>query len=182
MRRVLDYKLTLGEAVLLILDEIVSGAVKVFYPHPYYHQFCAHAHRRSLYPALRRLERKHLVGLKLRGGREEWCLTDAGERLARRIALKLSYAKKQWRWDGKWRMAIFDVPERIRGRRDSLRRELASLGFHQLQKSAWVTPYPLPMEFFELVEEFGLGTHFRVVTATEIRDDRDLRSLFFPPA
>lgn len=182
MRRVLSYKLTLAEAALLILDQIVTGTASVFYPHPYYHQFCAHAHPRSLYPTLRRLERKHLVGAKQRDGREEWYLTDEGERLAERLKLKLTYVQKQQHWDGKWRLAIFDVPERIRARRDALRRELINLGFHQLQKSVWVTLYLLPDEFFELINEFGLGTHFRVVLATEIRNDRDLRSLFFPRA
>lgn len=179
MRRVITYQLTLGETALAVLDAVTTATLATFYPHPYYHQFCVHAHRRSFYNALKRLERKHLVGAKQKDGREEWYLTDEGERLARRLKLKLEYARQR-RWDGKWRLVAFDVPERIRGRRDFLRKELHALGCHQLQKSVWVTPHPLPGEFFEITAELGLGRHFRVVTAETISEDHDLRSIFFP--
>lgn len=181
MRRTIAYQLTLGEAALAILKEVGSAVLASFYPHPYYHTFCSHAHRRSLYHALRRLERKHLVGVKRRSGRDEWMLTPEGEKLVRRITLKLEYAA-QGHWDGKWRVVIFDVPERVRGRRDFLRRELSAFGFHQLQKSVWVTPYPLPDGFSELVGELALGKHFRILTVERIEADRDLRSIFFPTA
>ncbi len=179
MRRLISYQPSLAETALLILDEVATAAISAFYPHPYYHAFCSHSHRRSLYPALHRLERRHLVGARRRGRREEWSLTEEGERLALRLKLKLAFAKHK-RWDGKWRLAIFDVPERIRDRRNFLRRELHGLGFHQLQKSVWVTPYPLPDELSEITSELGLGQHFRIVTAETIQPDRDLRSLFFP--
>ncbi len=181
MRRIVTYKLTLGEAALAILRELGSGALASFFPHPYYHQFCEHTHRRSLYNALRRLERKHLVGMKRRGGKEEWMLTAEGEELVRGIHLKLRH-KAQARWDGKWRVVIFDVPERVRGRRDFLRRELSELGFRQLQKSVWVTPYSLPDGFFEIFSELALGQQFRLITADAISNDRDLRRVFFPAA
>ena len=181
MRRITTYRLTLGEAAIAILGELVSATAEVFYPHPYYHQFCAHAQRHSFQRALKRLERKHLVGTRVKGGREEWYLTDSGGELARRLRLRLVGAHQK-RWDGKWRLVIFDIPERIRGRRDFLRRELNSFGFHQLQKSVWVIPHPLPDGFSELTSELALGKHFRVVTADHIRDDDDLRNVFFPPA
>lgn len=179
MRRIISYRLTLGEAAIAILDELTTATAEVFYPHPYYHQFCTHARPRSFYRALKRLERKHLVGTRMRGGREQWHLTDSGEELARRLRLRFAFTHEK-RWDEKWRLVIFDVPERVRGRRDFFRKELESLGFHQLQKSVWVTPYPLPDEFFELVSELALGKHFRAITAHHIQDDDDLRKVFFP--
>lgn len=179
MRRIVSYQPTIGETILLILDEIATAAVATFYPHPYYHKFCAHVHRRSLYTALRRLERRYLVGARRGGGREEWRLTPAGEKLARALRWKLQHTRHQ-RWDGKWRLVIFDVPERIRDRRNFLRRELVALGLHQLQKSAWVTPYPLLGEFSDIVHELGLDKHFRIVTAESIDGDRDLRAHFSP--
>lgn len=179
MRRFITYKLSLGETALAILDELATATLKTFYPHPYYHQFCAHVHRRSFYNALKRLERKHLVGVKQRGGSEGWQLTDEGEKAARRLKMKLVQARAR-RWDQKWRLIIFDVPERIRGRRDFLRRELQSLGLHQLQKSVWAAPHPLPEEFFAIMGELDLGKHLRVVTAERIEDDGDLKDIFFP--
>lgn len=182
MRRIVTYRPTIGETALLVLDEVASAAIGSFYPHPYYHSFCAHTRQRSLRIALKRLERKHLVGTKGRHGEgEEWYLTESGERLVRRLKLKLEQARQK-RWDGKWRMAIFDIPEQVRGRRDFLRKELSNLGFHPLQKSVWVSPYPLSDLFFAVTAELGLGKHLRLVTAERIHDDGDLRLLFFPAA
>ena len=179
MRRFITYKLSLGETALIILDELATATLKTFYPHPYYHQFCTHAHRRSFYNALKRLERKHLVGVKLRGAAEGWHLTDEGGKAAGRRRMKLAQARAR-RWDRKWRLIIFDIPERIRRRRDFLRRELQSLGLHQLQKSVWVAPYSFPEEFFVIMGELDLGKHFRIVTAERIEDDCDLKDIFFP--
>ena len=179
MRRIVTYRPSLGETALVILSEFATATLGAFYPHPYYHTFCAHARRKSFYNALKRLERKHLVGIKRRGGREEWHLTAEGEKFARRLKARLAWVGRQ-RWDGKWRLVMFDVPERIRERRNFLRKELFTLGFHQFQKSVWITPYPLPDDFMEIIAELGLGKYFRIVVADAVQDDRDLKALFFP--
>lgn len=179
MRRITTYQPTIGETALVILDEVVTAVVGTFFPHPYYHAFCSHTKPRSLEVALERLERRHLVGARRKGGREEWYLTDEGENLARRLKIKLAFSKQKV-WDGKWRLIIFDVPEDIRDRRDFLRRELSGFGLHQLQRSVWVTPHELPESFFEIMDELEIGEHLRLVTAEAIRGDHDLRSLFFP--
>jgi len=44
-------------------------------------------------------------------------------------------------WDGKWRVFIFDIPEEIRSRRDSLREKLKSLGLYNIQRSVFVYPF-----------------------------------------
>jgi CRISPR-associated endonuclease Cas2 len=56
--------------------------------------------------------------------------------------LKINEQKK---WDGKWRLVIFDIPEIRKNGRHALRRKLKELGFYQCQKSAWV--HPLECEF-----------------------------------
>lgn len=49
-------------------------------------------------------------------------------------------------WDGRWRLALFDVPE-IRGNdRTKLRQYLRSRGFGFLQQSVWITPDPVKEE------------------------------------
>jgi DNA-binding transcriptional regulator PaaX len=51
---------------------------------------------------------------------------------------KLNKGKK---WDGKWRVLIFDIPESRRFDRDNVRYALVSIGFMKLQNSVWVYPY-----------------------------------------
>jgi DNA-binding transcriptional regulator PaaX len=45
------------------------------------------------------------------------------------------------KWDGKWRIVIFDIPEKYRTTRDSLRTQLSQIGFVKIQNSVWVYPY-----------------------------------------
>lgn len=64
----------------------------------------------------------------------------------------------QQKWDGFWRIVIFDVPESKRYQRDQLRQYLDDLGFGQLQRSVYITPYDFDqdlMEFFKLKGLWG---------------------------
>jgi CRISPR-associated endonuclease Cas2 len=45
------------------------------------------------------------------------------------------------KWDKKWRVIIFDIPETKRFDRDNIRQSLISIGFLRLQNSVWVYPY-----------------------------------------
>ena len=44
------------------------------------------------------------------------------------------------RWDGRWRLVLFDVPRTCNSKRDKFRRYLQSRGFGYLQNSVWITP------------------------------------------
>jgi phenylacetic acid degradation operon negative regulatory protein len=50
------------------------------------------------------------------------------------------------RWDGQWRLVLFDVPVQQNAQRARLRRYLRGKGFGYLQNSVWITPDPLHEE------------------------------------
>jgi phenylacetic acid degradation operon negative regulatory protein len=54
----------------------------------------------------------------------------------------------QWarKWDGRWRLVLFDVPMARNTYRDKLRRYLRDKGFGCLQGSVWITPDSLEAE------------------------------------
>src|SRR5208282_134723 len=54
----------------------------------------------------------------------------------------------QWarKWDGRWRLVLFDVPTTRNTYRDRLRRYLRDKGFGCLQNSVWITPDSLKEE------------------------------------
>lgn len=63
------------------------------------------------------------------------------------------------RWDGYWRLVIFDIPEKRKVLRDVLRRKLVSLGLGRWQKSVYITPFNLEEEinqFLKTQKLFGL--------------------------
>jgi phenylacetic acid degradation operon negative regulatory protein len=50
------------------------------------------------------------------------------------------------RWDGRWRLVLFDVPESRSVARNKLRHYLQNRGFGYLQNSVWITPDPVKEE------------------------------------
>ena len=71
-------------------------------------------------------------------------LTEAGRLLALGGCDPVTRWKR--RWDGRWRMILFDVPQAKASVRARLRRSLAERGFGYLQKSVWITPDSLTGE------------------------------------
>jgi len=49
--------------------------------------------------------------------------------------------KKALTNDGKFRILVFDIPEKYRYKRDIFRRHIKLLGFQQHQQSVWVSQY-----------------------------------------
>ncbi len=62
--------------------------------------------------------------------------------------------EKHWKmkWNGIWYMLIFDVPEKDRPYRDTLRRFLKHLRMGCLQKSVWITPCDIRPDYADLEE------------------------------
>ena len=85
---------------------------------------------------------------------------------------------KNMKWDGKWRMIVFDVPEKKRRHRDELRSMLKAIGFKEFQKSVWVYPHRVPNFLKELLFEENIKHYTRLITTIGIEYDKDLRRMF----
>lgn len=68
-------------------------------------------------------------------------LTPKGIKRANCLVLDNINIERPQKWDQKWRVVIFDVPEKIRLKRNFLRNKLLELGFCQIQKSVYVFPF-----------------------------------------
>ena len=58
-------------------------------------------------------------------------------------------------------LVIFDIPENQKFKRDWLRSHLKLFGYVMLQQSAWIGPSPLPRDFMECLDEYGLRTFIK---------------------
>ena len=177
MRKKIIYEPTLSDTALLILEMLSKTFIESFWPHPYFHTFCKHDQKQAFRNALNRLEKRGLILGERRKGKVMYWLSDEGERLARRLKFKLEFAKSR-RWDGKWRVLIFDIPEKMREKRDFLRKELVDFGFYPLQKSVWLYPYDLPKDFFDIWDDFSFGNQLVLVESAKIKDDGEIRAFF----
>ncbi|MEK7562168.1 MAG: CRISPR-associated endonuclease Cas2 [Patescibacteria group bacterium] len=99
-------------------------------------------------------------------------LTEKGKKVVKEILFAGMNIEKQKIWDKKWRIVIFDIPERKRRHmRDAMRQKLQTIGFYQLQKSVWVHPYPCEKEIQLLCEVFEINPFVNIITAEKIYND-----------
>lgn len=64
--------------------------------------------------------------------------------------------EKPKKWDRKWYIVVFDIPEHKRQIRNVLRNKLKALGFGMLQASVWISPYPYLGDVEEIVKSYNL--------------------------
>ncbi|MBI2097810.1 MAG: hypothetical protein HYT46_02685 [Candidatus Vogelbacteria bacterium] len=105
-------------------------------------------------------------------------LTEKGKEELQRYELGVQKIVKPRRWDGKYRLIIFDIKEWKRGVRDELRHWLKRLGFLPLQRSVWVYPYECRKVIVLLKSHFKIGREVLYITADEIENDHWLRREF----
>ena len=106
--------------------------------------------------SLRRLHEQKLVEIEDDGKAQTVMLTKQGKRRILKYALDELTIPKPKRWDGRWRMIIYDVDERKKKLRDIFRDSLKSLGFYKLQGSTWIYPYPCEDQVTFLREYYGV--------------------------
>ncbi|MDO8624020.1 MAG: hypothetical protein Q7R54_01565 [bacterium] len=129
--------------------------------------------------ALSRLNAAGYIEIEIHGHKKQVRLTESGEKEIEKILLRTYQIPESAFWDGKWRVAIFDIREKRKRTRDLLRHLLGSAGFVRLQDSVWVYPYPCE-EFIQL-----LRAHLRsgnneliALTADGLTADKILREHF----
>lgn len=123
--------------------------------------------------------RKHLIAhglLKQNGKFVE--LTLKGKKLL------IEWQKRDYKlpppqkWDGKWRVLIFDIPESRRETRDKVRNTLRAIGFKKLQQSVWVYPFDCEDFVTLLKADFKIGKDLLYLIAEGVEYDRHLRDHF----
>lgn len=86
--------------------------------------------------------------------------------------------RKRNKWDGQWRIIIFDVPEMKSKIRNELRRGMRLYGFKQLQQSVWVYPYACDDFVKILKQHLGVSSDVLYLKVSYIENDKHLRREF----
>ncbi len=104
-------------------------------------------------------------------------LTDKGKQRALRYNLETIEIPKQ-KWDGRWRIVIFDIPEIRRDARDALRELLKKMGFYELQKSVFIYPFECEDEIDFIVEIFEIRNYVRFLRVDSFTNEEQFRLKF----
>ena len=105
-------------------------------------------------------------------------LTPKGESVLRAYELRDYRLKKPKRWDGKWRVLIFDIQERKKKTREQIRRTLAAIGFVRLQDSVWIYPYDCEDLLTLLKSDFHIGKELLYMVVDQLENDAPLKAQF----
>lgn len=98
-------------------------------------------------------------------------LTEKGECELRLMELRSYEVQKPKKWDKKWRVLIFDIPERRRSLRAQIRLILSSIGFIRLQDSVWAYPYDCEDTITLLKADLKIGKDLLYLIVDSIEND-----------
>lgn len=82
------------------------------------------------------------------------------------------------KWDGRWRMIAFDIPEEYRKGRKALTYRFRAGGFYELQKSLFLYPYDCKKEIIALVKLFKLEKYVRFAILESIDNQKHINKIF----
>ena len=132
---------------------------------------------------LGRLKQKGEIEFEERDGKQYARLTERGEEALALGQQKMQLAtSKPRKWDRRYRLVMFDVPERRKKIRERLRFQMRDAGFLRIQDSAWLYPYDCE-EFMALLKaDLRIGKDVLYAVVEEIENDRWIRKHFGLPA
>ncbi len=105
-------------------------------------------------------------------------LTPKGKAALRHLEIREFKTVPPKRWDRKWRVLIFDIPEYRKGLRDKVRRTLEAIGFVRLQDSVWVYPHDCEDLIALLKADFKIGKDMLYMIVEELEGDTHLKRQF----
>lgn len=75
------------------------------------------------------------------------------------------------KWDGRWRIVIFDIPENKRKLRKILRSKLREWAFKPWQKSVWIGKANVAVELRDFINEIGISEWVKVILSEDIGEE-----------
>lgn len=135
--------------------------------------------KRALHNAIRRLYKSNLIDAKdNQDGSVTMILSGKGQKRALTYQIDEIQIPKMKKWDGNWRIVLFDIPEKHKKARDALSLTLKKIGFYKFQKSVFIHPFECQNEIDFVIEFFSLRQYVRYLTAHKIDNELDLKHRF----
>lgn len=131
-----------------------------------YHQIWQSFHRLK--------KRGDLEFVKEKDGVHVYRFSKKGKEKIKKLVMRELKIARPRKWDKKWRLVLFDIPESHKNARIAFGRRLRELGFYQCQKSAWMYPFPCleEVEFFK--NEYGIKPFVKLFLVDEMSDGKVL--------
>lgn len=124
----------------------------------------------SIGQTLKRAENRGFTKKKIINEQVYIALTGSGEEELgrRRDTIKFNLSSENKDWDGKYRLVLFDIPEKNRVVRDNFRNKLKQLGFIGWQQSVWVGKGDITRAMRRFLNKYGLSGHVLVIETKDL--------------
>jgi len=135
---------------------------------------------RKLLRVLKNLEKQEILDLQEKDDKVIVYLKNKNHPKIVEYSIKniLEFKKKEKKWNGKWFLVFFDVPEIQRNKRDYLRKLLVRLGFYQYQKSVYLFPYECEKEVALIKKIVEGAKYMKYIIAEKIEDEVNAKKYF----
>jgi len=134
---------------------------------------------RSAYHTLRRMQKQRLIEIKQeKGNKIILSITEKGKKKLLEYNIDDMKIKRPEKWDKKWRIVSFDIPEKRKRARETLREKLKDFDFYPLQKSLFVYPFPCKDEIDFIAEIFQIQNNITYFETLEISNEYKIRKHF----
>lgn len=119
----------------------------------------------AFYQAIKELREKGYMELtKNDEGRILMKLTERGKQ-----EVQIRKMLKENKWDKKWRVVVFDIPEKHKKLRHALRWKLREWEFIPWQKSVWVSKKNIVEPLRDFIKELGISPWIKVFLAEDLK-------------
>lgn len=128
--------------------------------------------------ALRQLERKKIIEFQNKGYETYVKLTPDGKKEILKYKVdELKFIRPKI-WDKKWRIIVFDVPEKLSKARKYLASTLRRAGAYQFQKSVFVYPHECEDDIRFISELYKVQPFVKIIEAGKIDHHEVLKKHF----
>ncbi|OGD56280.1 CRISPR-associated endonuclease Cas2 [Candidatus Berkelbacteria bacterium RBG_13_40_8] len=165
-------KLTLVKNILLDIVDTAKDINQIMTRPSLWGKDYPKRNKQTFFNTVDRLEKEGFLKKIESMGRKRYIATLKGK------AKVLAYLKKDKKWDGKWRIVVFDIPETKKKIRDFFREKLFDLGFRKLQESVWICPYNIADTVEDLILLCNAKPYIHYLLVEELDDHDTLIKLF----
>ena len=128
--------------------------------------------------SINKLQKKKLVVIYEKDGMDVVEITKEGEKKILKYKLEEMKILRPKKWDGKWRIIIFDIPEKFKKARNALSKKISDMEIYPLQKSVFVCPFSCRDEIDFIGEFFNVRKYIYYIEADKVGKDKTLRDFY----
>lgn len=129
--------------------------------------------------ALERLRRGRLIELSTDNQRSLLKITSSGEERLKKYELQHLSIREGQKWDGRWRIVLFDIPEHQKITRDRFTRKLKALGFMMLKGGVFLHYLPCKEEIASIAEQLTIEKRIAYIEAISLGEiENDVKDHF----